>query len=61
MQSFGEARGRDAQEGANQCEATRNERPLLGEAIKPCQRTREIVKGQTREREERESLEVDRY
>lgn len=51
MQGSGEAHGSDVEEGANQWEASNNERPLLGEPMKPCQRSREIVKGQTRERE----------
>lgn len=51
MQGSGQAHGSDVQEGANQWEASHNERPLLGEPMKPCQRSREIVKGQTRERE----------
>lgn len=58
MWSFDEAPGRDAatpgnnQEGGNQWEASHNRRPLLGDPVKPCQRARAIVKGQT-ERENR--------
>ncbi|XP_075882601.1 chloride channel K [Nelusetta ayraudi] len=44
MQGSCKAHGSDVEEGANQWEASHNERPLLGEPMKPCQRSRDIVK-----------------